>query len=262
MGRAEGQLLHLAPEEMDLHLGVTRGEQIEREHADLEGPARRLGAAVEADAGALAGGHGRAIELVDRIAAEVEVVRRHPVVAPQELGQPGSGCDPVEAEAVGGLREHRGAAGRVEGGLEVLNEVEAAAACGRGEHRIGGLPRGGEHGVRVGDAVGGVADLRLHPGPPGADGLAVLLDVPAVAVLEVHDATVARRLERGHHPVHRGVTARARAAGLAQPGHAQRLTWPNRERFRQYPARLRSPRRASNPRASPAALPRPRATRA
>ena len=93
MGRAEGQLLHLAPEEMDLHLGVTRGEQIEREHADLEGPARRLGAA-EADAGALAGGHGRAIELVDRIAAEVEVVRRHPVVAPQELGQPGPAVTP------------------------------------------------------------------------------------------------------------------------------------------------------------------------
>src|SRR3954464_9199222 len=143
-----------------------------RQGRQREGAAGGLGARVEAHAGPLRR-IDRPVERVLQVAPEVEVVGGHVVVAAQPQREPAPRGDAVEAESVRRLGEQRLAARRVERRLEVLDEVEARAARGRDEDRIGGLPRGREDRVRVLDAAGRVADLGLHPRPPGADPLDV-----------------------------------------------------------------------------------------
>ena len=179
--------------QVDVDLGVALGEQVQRGHGQLEGSAGGRRTRVQADPCPL-GGVLQAV--VVQVAAEVEVIGCHPVVLLESLGQPATGRHAVEAEPVGGLGEQGLAAGGVEQRLEVLHEIEAHAPRRRGQHRIGGFPRRREDRVGVVDALGCVADLGLQRGPPGAEGPPVLLQRPAVAVVQVHDALVARALER------------------------------------------------------------------
>ena len=211
------------------------GEQVERHHGELVGPAGRLRTRVEAHARALLGAD-RGVERVRQIAPEVEVVGGHAVVAPQELGQPAPGRDVVEAEAVRRLGQEPLAPRRIERRLEVLDEVEARPARGRGEDRIRGLPRRGEDRVRVLDAGVEVAHLGLDPRPPRPDDLLVLLERPAVLVLEVDDAAMAGLLERRDEPEHRRVAARAGARRGADPRDRERLAGHDLHRRRQRPA--------------------------
>ena len=224
VGRAEGQLAGRLAVEVDVHLGMAGGEQVERGDGQLVRAARRRGAAVVADARAPALGPGRAIERVGlEVAAEVEVVGLHAVVAAQHLREPPAVGDAVEAEAIGRLGQQRLAAGRVEGRLEVRDAVAARAQGRGGEHRVRGLPAGGEDDVGVLDARAHVAHLGADVGQPGAHVAAVLLDVPAVAVVEVDDAGVAGLLERADEAEHRGVAAGGRARRDGDPGDGERL---------------------------------------
>jgi hypothetical protein len=112
----------------------------------------------------------------------------------------------VEAEPIRRLGEQPLAAGGVKVRLEVLDEVEARPAGGRGEDRIRGLPRGGEDAVRVLDPGSEVTDLSLDPRPPRPDRALVLLERPAVLVLQIEDAPMAGLLERRDEAEHGRVT--------------------------------------------------------
>ena len=124
VGCRERQALRPPSEQMDFDLRMASGEQLHRGHTQLEPSTWGIGTAEEANAGAR-GRLGRSVESVAEVSAKVEVVGRHPVVAPQHLGEPSAGSHAVETEAVGGLGQQGLGAGRVERRLVVLNEVEA-----------------------------------------------------------------------------------------------------------------------------------------
>ena len=209
------------------------GEQVEGGHRELERAAGSRGARVQAHTGALGGGvQAVAVE----VAAEVEVVGGHPVVALQPLCEPRPGGHAVEPEAVRGLREQRLAAGGVEGGLVVLHQVEPRSPRGGGEDWVGGFPGGREDRVSVLDARGGVADLCLQRGPPGPHFFTVVLERPPVAVVEVDGALVPRPLQRGGQAEEGREPSRPLPRGCAHPRHFERLSGAQGQRRRERPA--------------------------
>src|SRR5665811_3929 len=206
MGRAKGRRSYRLAIKVDLDLRVRTREEVERKDRQFVCSPRGRGPAVIGDADAISIDADRAIKPIHvQIAAEVEIVGVHAVIAGQKIAEPLAGGYAIKSKSIGCLGEKVLAACRSECGLVVLNEVTAHALCVRPKDGVRGPPSCREDGMAVFDTVGQIAYLGPDRRPPLFDRFAMLFDVPSVLVLKVDHACVPSLLQRSHDAKHGGV---------------------------------------------------------
>ena len=225
LGRRVGAEQHHA------HLGAALLQQRERRERQLDTPARGLLAGVDRDRGRLAPALGEGVGV--EVRAALEPLRFESVVASQDLRHPWRVGDAPVAHAIGLLGPDVLRRVRIEGGLEVLHQIDLLVAARQVPQRVGGGPLGRDPDVGADPVVEAVEHLGLDRDEVLEDPLAELAAAGALVAggIEHEDhASVSAPLHHLDQAEDRHVTAGAAAPWRQDPREREALLARQRAR--------------------------------